>query len=152
LKIGDETRTGIDEAIRVHDKVLSVLSENSVQSAWVKKEVETAFEKEQKQNRMVLFPIRLDDAVMETDKAWAADIRRMRNIGDFRAWKDHDKYKEAFGRLMQDLRRKRRGWAEGSAIVEPRTSGRIKRRSPPYTAARPCHKKRKDSQPPNAHG
>ena len=97
LKIGAETRTGIDEAIRVHDKLLIVLSANSVRSAWVKKEVETAFEKEQKQNRMVLFPIRLDEAVMETDQAWAADIRRMRNIGDFRAWKNHDEYQKGFG-------------------------------------------------------
>jgi hypothetical protein len=75
-----------------------------------RKEVETAFgkemkfETEQKQRRTVLFPIRLDDAVMETDEAWAADIRRTRHIGDFREWKDHDKYKEAFGRLMRDLK------------------------------------------------
>ena len=53
-------------------------------------EVEAAFEKERKQKRTVLFPIRLDDAVMETDEAWAAEIRRTRQIGDFRKWKEHD--------------------------------------------------------------
>jgi len=53
-------------------------------------EVEAAFEKERKQKRMVLFPIRLDDAVMETDEAWAAEIRRTRQIGDFQKWKEHD--------------------------------------------------------------
>jgi hypothetical protein len=37
----------------------------------------------------VFSPIRLDEAVMETDQAWAASLRRMRHIGDFRAWKDH---------------------------------------------------------------
>jgi hypothetical protein len=74
------------------------------------KEVEMAFgkeikfETERKQRRTVLFPIRLDDAVMETDEAWAANIRRTRHIGDFREWKDHDKYKEAFARLMRDLK------------------------------------------------
>jgi hypothetical protein len=109
LKIGDEIRPKIDEAIRIHDKLLIVLSENSVGSPWVKKEVETAFEKERKQNRTVLFPIRLDDAVMETDEAWAADIRRTRHIGDFREWKNHDKYKEAFGRLMRDLKAGEKG-------------------------------------------
>jgi hypothetical protein len=110
LKIGDEIRPRIDEAIRIHDKLLIVLSENSVGSPWVRKEVETAFgkeikfETEQKQRRTVLFPIRLDDAVKKTDEAWAADIRRTRNIGDFREWKSHDRYKEAFGRLMRDLK------------------------------------------------
>jgi uncharacterized protein YjbI with pentapeptide repeats len=105
LKIGDKFRARIDEAIRVHDKLLLVLSEGSVKSAWVEKEVETAFEKERRQdNKPVLFPIRLDDAVMKTDQAWAADIRRTRHIGDFTHWKDHDAYQQAFQRLLRDLK------------------------------------------------
>jgi hypothetical protein len=104
LKIGDKLRPAFDEAIRIHDKLMVLLSENSVTSPWVEKEVETAFEKERQQNRTVLFPIRLDDAVMETDQAWAADIRRTRHIGDFRDWKNHDSYKKAFERLLRDLK------------------------------------------------
>jgi hypothetical protein len=104
LKIGDRIRPRIDEAIRVHDKLLLVLTESSVRSPWVEKEVETALEKERRQGRTVLFPIRLDNAVMETDEAWASDLRRMRHIGDFRDWKEHDKYKAAFERLMRDLK------------------------------------------------
>jgi hypothetical protein len=105
LKIGDKFRMRIDEAIRVHDKLLLVLSESSVKSAWVEKEVETAFEKERGQdNKPVLFPIRLDEAVMQTDQAWAADIRRTRHIGDFTHWKDHDAYQQAFERLLRDLK------------------------------------------------
>jgi hypothetical protein len=103
LAIGSETRSGIDDAIRNHDKLLVVLSESSVKSPWVKKEVETAFEKERQYDRIVLFPIRLDDTVMETGEAWASDIRRMRNIGDFRGWKNAIEYKRAFDRLLSDL-------------------------------------------------
>jgi hypothetical protein len=44
------------------------------------------------------------DAVMETGKAWAADIRRTRHIGDFREWKGHDNYKGALVRLLRDLK------------------------------------------------
>jgi uncharacterized protein YjbI with pentapeptide repeats len=109
IKIGDRIRPKIDEAIRLHDKLLLVLTENSMKSHWVEKEVETAFEKERKQGRTVLFPIRLDDAMMETDEAWAADIRRTRHIGDFREWKDHDEYQKAFGRLMRDLKAEEKG-------------------------------------------
>jgi hypothetical protein len=104
MKIGDRIRPKIDEAIRVHDKLLLVLTENSMKSAWVEKEVETAFEKERKQGRTVLFPIRLDDAVMDAEESWAADIRRTRHIGDFRGWKGHEEYKKAFERLMRDLK------------------------------------------------
>jgi hypothetical protein len=104
LKIGDKLRPVFDEAIRMHDKLMVLLSENSVSSPWVEKEVETAFEKERQQKRTVLFPIRLDEAVMNTDQAWAADIRRTRHIGDFRDWKNHDSYKKAFGRLLRDLK------------------------------------------------
>jgi uncharacterized protein YjbI with pentapeptide repeats len=104
MKIGDEIRSRIDESIRTYDKLLLVLSAHSVESVWVKKEVETAFEKEGQQNRIVLFPVRLDEAVMQTTKAWAADIRRMRHIGDFTYWKDHDTYQKAFDRLLRDLK------------------------------------------------
>jgi TIR domain len=104
MKIGDKIRVRIDESIHKYDKLLLVLSENSVASDWVEKEVETAFEKERQQHKTVLFPIRLDDTVMHTTQAWAADIRRTRHIGDFRSWKNHDDYKKAFDRLLRDLK------------------------------------------------
>ncbi len=104
LKIGQKIRPGIDEAIIRYDKLLLVLSESSVKSTWVEKEVETAFEKERKENKTVLFPVRLDEAIFNTDVAWAADIRRTRNIGDFTNWQNHAGYKNAFDRLLRDLK------------------------------------------------
>jgi uncharacterized protein YjbI with pentapeptide repeats len=104
LKIGDRFRDEIESAIRLHDKLLLVLSDDSVKSDWVRSEVEEAFERETRERKQVLFPVRLDDAVLETPKAWAADIRRQRQIGDFSRWKDDDVYKRAFERLLRDLR------------------------------------------------
>lgn len=46
MKIDDRQRPVIDRAIRVHDKVVLVLSEHSITSEWVEREVETAFRKE----------------------------------------------------------------------------------------------------------
>ncbi len=43
LRIGDRFRQRIDDAIRLYEKLLLVLSANSVNSKWVEKEVETAF-------------------------------------------------------------------------------------------------------------
>ena len=120
IKIGDKFRMRIDEAIRIHDKLLLVLSESSVRSAWVEKEVETAFEKERRQdNKPVLFPIRLDYAVMKTDQAWAADIRRTRHVGDFRTWRDHDAYQKAFARLLRDLKAEESSAADAPTPAAP---------------------------------
>jgi len=104
LKIGDRFQERIEESIRVHDKLLLVLSENSVVSPWVEREVQAAFEREHRSKKLVLFPIRVDEAVMEATQAWAADIRRTRHIGEFGNWREHDSYKKALERLLRDLK------------------------------------------------
>jgi hypothetical protein len=104
LKIGDRFRQRIDEAIRLHDKLLLILSANSVRSDWVREEVESCLERERRERRIVPFPVRLDDAVMDTAEAWAASIRRQRHMGNFLKWKDHDAYQKAFERLIRDLK------------------------------------------------
>jgi uncharacterized protein YjbI with pentapeptide repeats len=103
MKIGDDIWNRIDQTIRVYDKLLVVLSEHSINSAWVKDEVETAFEEERKRDQTILFPVMLDETVMGTEKSWAAKIRR-RHIGDFSQWKDHASYQQAFDRLLRDLK------------------------------------------------
>jgi TIR domain len=104
LKIGDKIRPRIDESIHLHDKLLLVLSQHSVASQWVEQEVETALSRERKENRTVLFPIRLDGSVMESEGGWPALIRNTRNIGDFTRWKNHNAYQKAFDRLLHDLK------------------------------------------------
>jgi hypothetical protein len=105
LKIGDRLRPRIDLSIRVHDKLVLVLSNAAVKSTWVEKEVETAFARERREKKDILFPIRLDDAVFETEEAWAADIANMRHIGDFRDWTNHQAYVKALDGLVRDLKK-----------------------------------------------
>lgn len=103
MRIGDKIRQRIDAEIRQHAKLLLILSVNSVTSDWVASEVEAAFEKERLTKTTVLFPIRLDDAVMTTQAAWAAEIRRTRHIGDFTKWQDAGAYDKGLKRLLRDL-------------------------------------------------
>jgi uncharacterized protein YjbI with pentapeptide repeats len=103
LKIGENFWHSIDESIRLYDKLLVVLSEHSVNSEWVGREVMAALEKEQQQNKLVLFPIALDKLVKQTNLPWAVDIRRTRHIEDFSRWKDQNAYQQAFKRLLLDL-------------------------------------------------
>lgn len=62
-----------------------------------------------RQQKLVLFPIRLDDRVMKTHRAWAAKIRRQKHIGDFRNWKDHGSFNRGFDPVLRDLRASGKG-------------------------------------------
>jgi hypothetical protein len=104
MKIGDKIRPRIEETIRKYDKLLLVLSENSIASNWVAYEVERALNKEPQGIPNVLFPIRVDDAVMKSKAGWADDIKSTRHIGDFTRWKSHDDYQKAFTHLLRDLK------------------------------------------------
>jgi uncharacterized protein YjbI with pentapeptide repeats len=104
LPIGARIRPAIDESIRLHDKLLLVLSKNSVTSQWVEQEVEAAIAREREESRTVLFPIRIDDLVMEIRAGWPALLKSTRNIGDFTSWRKHDSYSRAFCRLLRDLK------------------------------------------------
>jgi hypothetical protein len=66
-------------------------------------EVTKAYAEERKRGQTVLFPIRIDNNAMTTEKAWAGKLRDGRHIGDFREWKDHDAYKQSLARVLRDL-------------------------------------------------
>lgn len=104
LKWGARIRIGIDEAIRLHDKLLLILSKSSVVSGWVEREVQTALANEKKEKKTILFPVRVDGAVFDCPYDWATEIRHERNIGDFTRWKSHDEYQKSFNRLLHDLK------------------------------------------------
>lgn len=104
LRTGDRIRPVIDESIRLHDKLLLVLSQHSLTSQWVEAEVETALERERDRGGAVLFPIRLDDTVMQVRSGWPSLIRNTRNIGDFSGWRARDVYARALDKLLRDLK------------------------------------------------
>jgi hypothetical protein len=104
LKPGEFFQERIEESIRDFDKLMIVLSEASVHSRWVEREVNAALEREDREKHPILFPIRIDDAVMEAPQPWVAHIRRTRHIGDFRG-----SYQQAFDQLLWDLKAPDRG-------------------------------------------
>lgn len=109
---GKKLHEQIDEAIRLHDKLLLILSPHSMESEWVKTEISKARKREVRDKRRVLFPIRL--APFETLRDWECfdadtgrdSAREIREyfIPDFSNWKDHDSYQVGFTRLLKDLK------------------------------------------------
>ncbi len=112
MKGGKKLYPQIDEAIRIHDKLILILSENSINSPWVATEIKRTRKYESQEGRQRLFPIslitygelrdwKLFDADAGTD---LAEEVRSYYIPDFSNWKDHDSYKKAFSRLLSDLK------------------------------------------------
>jgi uncharacterized protein YjbI with pentapeptide repeats len=111
IKGGRKLHEQIDEAIRIYDKLLLILSDASMGSPWVKSEIANARTKESQQQRQVLFPITL--VPFDRIRSWKlfdADTgidsaREVREyfIPDFSDWKAHDAYTKAFDRLVRDL-------------------------------------------------
>jgi hypothetical protein len=112
IKGGQKLNEQIERAIQLHDRLLLVLSESSMQSEWVINEIQRARETEIREGRRKLFPI----TIVEFDKvkSWrrfdadtgrdlAKEVREY-FIPDFSNWKEHDAFEKAFGRLLRDLR------------------------------------------------
>jgi len=109
---GRKIHEQLDEAIRVHDKLLLILSDDSMNSDWVGTEIAQAREREAREKKQMLFPISL--APFEKVRSWklfdaergkdsAREIREY-FIPDFSNWKDHDSYQKALQRLVGDLK------------------------------------------------
>ena len=58
IRGGRKIHEQIDEAIRLHDKLLLILSEHSMSSDWVQTEIAKARKREAKEGKRVLFPVR----------------------------------------------------------------------------------------------
>ena len=87
----------------IHDKVIMILSENSVERDWTEKEIEIALQKENKDGKAVLLPLSIDDAIKFTEKPWAIRMRRAHRIHDFSMWEDSNEFQEAFSQLLSEL-------------------------------------------------
>jgi uncharacterized protein YjbI with pentapeptide repeats len=135
---GRKVHEQIDEAIRVYDKLLLILSDASMNSNWVKTEIANARVREEQQKRQMLFPITLVPYGNKEWKLFDADTgidsaREIREyfIPDFSNWKDHDSYQTAFERLLRDLKAEAReatAWVATAHVAWDRTlvtSGRI---------------------------
>ncbi len=59
IKGGRKIHEQIDEAIRLHDRLLLILSEHSTSSDWVNTDIAKARKRETKESKRVLFPVRL---------------------------------------------------------------------------------------------
>lgn len=110
-KWGESVWGEIDRTIKVYDKLVVICSSSSLKSEPVIREIERALQREDREHRHILFPIRIDEYLFKKwDHPRKADVLS-KVVGDFRSWKNHDYYRSALDRLLRDLK--------------PRTKGRL---------------------------
>ncbi len=112
IRGGKKVHEQIDDAIRLHDRLLLILSKHSMESEWVRTEIAKARNREVRDKRRVLFPIRLvpfdtlrdwEYFDSDTGKDSAREIREY-FVPDFSDWKNHDSFQGAFQHLLRDLK------------------------------------------------
>jgi uncharacterized protein YjbI with pentapeptide repeats len=118
---GRKLHEQIDEAIRVHERLLLILSPSSIHSEWVKTEIAKARKREVLEKRRMLFPVMLKIGYKEltewecfdadTGKDSAREIREY-YIPDFSQWESPEKYNEEFEKLVRDLKKAEAAAAE----------------------------------------
>ncbi len=132
IKGGRKLHEQIDEAIRIYDRLLLILSEHSMNSEWVKTEIAHARQKELNEGRQVLFPISLAPFAKIRDwKCFDADTgkdsaREIREyfVPDFSNWKEHDSYQAVVQRLVRDLKAEEKGPGHGGLKGDGRRRNR----------------------------
>ena len=103
FQIGERIEDAISRGISSSGRVLLVVSEHSLRSSWIEKEVTKAVEAEGDAGRSILFPLRLDNAVLEQKDGHLGSLLRGRHIADFTRWQDDEAYRRSFSRLVRDL-------------------------------------------------
>lgn len=111
---GKKLHEQIDDAIQIHERLLLILSPNSIDSEWVKTEIIKASKRERAEKRRMLFPVRLKISYEklkkwecfdgDTGKDLAREIREY-YIPDFSQWESPEKLKEEFEKLVRDLKK-----------------------------------------------
>jgi uncharacterized protein YjbI with pentapeptide repeats len=109
---GKKIHEQIDQAIRVYDKLVLILSEHSIASEWVQQELRRARRAELESQQRKLFPIRLIhynalqswECIDSRSGSDLAEEVRQYFIPDFTHWKEHDAFEREFARLLRDLK------------------------------------------------
>lgn len=82
-------REVLDQLRRVHDKILLYCSQTSLNSWWVREEIEKALERERRESRDIIIPLNLDGYLLDGWESGQTSTIRFRLAANFTG-RDHD--------------------------------------------------------------
>lgn len=101
---GEPVWKEIDQSIKIYDKLVVVCSKHSLQSGPVLREIERSLNREDREGKSILFPVRIDNYIFDEWQHERKDDLLRKVIGDFRKWRNPEAYQKAFNKLLRDLK------------------------------------------------
>ena len=105
---GDKLISGISKGINTYDKLILVCSKSSLNSWWVKEELERIFEKERRHQQegskeSLLIPVTIDNYIFNSNNEYASTIKK-HLIGDFKQWQNESIFEKSLKQLVDALK------------------------------------------------
>lgn len=101
---GEPVWGAIGQGITTYDRVIVVCSKHSLKSGPVLREIERALQREDREKKNVLFPVRIDNYVFANWKHPRKPDVTSKVVGDFSTWNsDPNSYNSSLARLLQIL-------------------------------------------------
>lgn len=97
----------IYEAMHSYDNLLVLLSAPSVWNERTTSQMEQALKLEEQQQRQILYPLRIDEAALQSLSWWATTLRNTHHLYDFTHWKQPAEYRQALSRVLADLKQEK---------------------------------------------
>lgn len=103
MRIGDDLNSSINRSLQEQDRMILILSQHSIASKWINKELSVSLELERLRRKTILFPIRIDDSIFKKSLIQPLKSITNRHIGDFTKWHNENDYKKSFSHMVRDL-------------------------------------------------
>lgn len=103
MRGGREIRPAVIDAVASQDKMVVIISKDSIQSDWVKSEINWAEQKKHQTGENVLLPIQIDDVLAKVEKTFVKDLFLSIHTEDFTNWRIPGEYKQALDKLLASL-------------------------------------------------
>ncbi len=103
-KTGDRVKDLINEVNTAEDKLLVILSNNSIDNKWIITEVEDVLAEKRQRKQFILMPLKINEDLTSGDKSRFNKIMPEKHISDFTNWEKPIEYFNAFNELLENLK------------------------------------------------
>ena len=86
---------------RLFDKLLLIVSKNSLSSDWIEEEVKATMTAEQAEEDEILLPIAIDDSGADFESDWFGELKKNHNIINFSSWNQKGEFVRKLGELLE---------------------------------------------------
>jgi uncharacterized protein YjbI with pentapeptide repeats len=96
-------RNSVEASLRPDDKVIVILSIDSIDSPWIEPVVSSALEREARAKHQVLFLCQSEPIMTTSEHSWLLDLQRTHPVIDFSSGETQEMYTDKVLRLLMEI-------------------------------------------------